>query len=143
MTLPPPSIEIGKESGQAKGSYLSAFWHGPVAKFACQSVSFKGIITCGFELTKGEYAVMLHLLSTGEELTALEIAQELSRDRTTVQRAVSSLTEKGILRRRQANRPQGGYTFLYSIRDKEELKRRILTIIQMWTDEVRREMTAW
>ena len=115
----------------------------PVATFACRSVSFKEIVTCGFELTRTEYTVMMHLLSNAEELTAREIAKDLGKDRTTVQRAVMSLTEKNILRRRQSNNPRGGYTFLYSIKDKERLKQRILSVIQRWTDEVRREMIAW
>ena len=114
-----------------------------MATFACCTISFKDIITCGFELSKGEFAVMMHLLPTGDELTAQEIAEELGKDRTTVQRAVSSLTDKGILRRRQMNRPKGGYTFLYSIRDKERLKERILLMVERWTNEVRHEVTAW
>lgn len=114
-----------------------------MAEFACRTVSFKGIVTCGFELSKTEYVVMMHLLSDAEELTAREIAKDLGRDRTTVQRAVMSLTEKNILRRRQSNNPRGGYTFFYSIKDKDRLKKRIIAIIERWTDEVRREMTAW
>ncbi|MDP7494085.1 MAG: helix-turn-helix domain-containing protein [Candidatus Undinarchaeales archaeon] len=115
----------------------------PIATFACRSVSFKGIVTCGFELSRTEYTVMMHLLSDAEELTASEIAKDLAKDRTTVQRAVMSLTGKNILRRRQSNNPRGGYTFFYSIKDKDQLKQRILDIIEQWTAEIRREMTAW
>ncbi len=86
---------------------------------------------------------MMHLLSDAEELTASEIAKDLAKDRTTVQRAVMSLTGKNILRRRQSNNPRGGYTFFYSIKDKDQLKQRILDIIEQWTAEIRREMTAW
>ncbi|MDP6626534.1 MAG: helix-turn-helix domain-containing protein [Methanopyri archaeon] len=114
-----------------------------MASFACRNVSFKEIVTCGFELTRTEYTVMMHLLSDAEELTASEIAKDLDRDRTTVQRAVMALSEKNILRRRQSNNPRGGFTFLYSIKDKERLKQRIIDIIERWTAEVRREMTAW
>ena len=114
-----------------------------MATFACRTVSFKEIVTCGFELSRTEYAVMMHLLSNAEELMAREIAKDLDKDRTTVQRAVMSLTEKNILRRRQSNNPRGGYTFFYSIKDKDQHKQRILGIIARWTDEVRKEMTAW
>lgn len=114
-----------------------------MVSFACKSISLEEIIKCGFQLTKTEYYVMMHLLATAEELTTQEIADDLKKERTTIQKAIKSLAEKRVVVRKQFNLEKGGYSFVYSIREKENLKMRILHMIDRWTSEVKKEVSNW
>ena len=64
-------------------------------------------------------------------------------DRSTVQKALKRLAEKNLVFRQQKNLSKGGYTFYYSIRDKDHIQERMLSIVSRWTDNVTKEISRW
>ena len=111
--------------------------------FACQDIEFKDLLRCSFHMNKTEYNIMVHLLRTENSYTATQIGKAMNLDRTTVQKAVKKLAEKDIVLRLQTNLEKGGYLFMYRIKDKEEIKQRMLKIVENWNNEVVNQIKKW
>jgi predicted transcriptional regulator len=111
--------------------------------FACKQIQLKDIITCSFELSKTEYNLFLFLLQEPEPLTIQAIAEKQSLERSTVQKAISKLHAKNLLKRRQLNVQNGGYRYLYSILDKEECRKRLIQIVDGWHAQVLDAVKKW
>ena len=67
----------------------------------------------------------------------------MSLDRTTVQKAIKQLAEKNLVKRLQINLDKGGYMFYYEIKNKTEIKQRMLDIVNKWHDGVQKEIKKW
>ena len=65
--------------------------------------------------------------------TAAEIGKKINLDRTTVQKAIKKLITEELAERIQVNLKERGYTFKYKIANKEEIKKRLFSIIRSWT----------
>ncbi len=91
----------------------------------CIDLSVSDLLACSLGLSKREVAVLLRLLESRGWLTISEIASRSRRDRSVVQRALASLSAKGVVERDQRNRPGGGYEYLYRAKGKKEIKRSI------------------
>ncbi len=100
--------------------------------FACRKIKIEEVIRCALALNRTEYQVLMFLFDKKEGFRVIEIAKNLGVDRTTVQKAIKSLLEKNLVKRSQKNLVRGGYIFLYSVKDKEEIKKRIIDIIEKW-----------
>jgi len=112
--------------------------------FACKKFDLKEIVKCSLGLTKSEFHLFEYLLmhsSTGFQ--SAELAKALKLDLTTVQKGVKNLYEKRILYRTQKNIDQGGYIYYYQIKNKEEVKKRIMGTIKNWVSKVESEMKEW
>jgi len=90
--------------------------------FSCKKISKEDLIKCSLALNKTEYNLLMFLLKKDKSLTAIQISEFMNLDRTTIQKAISNLVEKGLVKRKQKNISGGGYTFLYLIEDKKEIK---------------------
>ena len=64
--------------------------------FVCRIIALEDILKCSFSLNKTEIAIMKFLLEEKEELTIEEVMKKIRRDRTTIQRGVKRLFEKGL-----------------------------------------------
>ena len=104
--------------------------------FACKRINKEDLIRCSFSLNKTEYNVLMFLLENEEELSVAEIAKRMNLERTTVQKAVKSLVEKDLVRRKQLNMEKGSYVFIYKIKQKKEIKQKLKTIISGWSEKV-------
>ncbi|MGC9032075.1 MAG: helix-turn-helix domain-containing protein [Candidatus Woesearchaeota archaeon] len=111
--------------------------------FACKSISMEEIVRCGFKINKTEYKVLYQLLKAKSELTLNEIARELKKNRTTVQKGIKGLLEKKMISRRQMNLDNGGYVFVYKAHDKEKIKSDLLAIISKWKEAVDIAIRNW
>ena len=114
-----------------------------IASFACKNIDFAEIIKCSFNLNKTEYTLFLFLISSEKSKSIKEISNKLILDRSTIQKAIKSLTEKNVVKRIQTNLTTGGYLFSYIIKDKKELKKRILENINEWHDSVKKIILRW
>lgn len=114
-----------------------------IASFACKNIDFADIIKCSFNLNKTEYTLFLFLISSNESRSIKSLSTELSLDRSTIQKAIKSLTEKNIVKRIQTNLITGGYLFSYTIKDKNELKKKILKSINEWHNSVKKLILKW
>jgi predicted transcriptional regulator len=111
--------------------------------FACQDIEFSDLLRCSFALNKTEYNVMMFLLKIDKEFTATDLGKAMKHDRTTVQKALKKLAEKDLIFRHQINLDKGGYTFVYSIKNKGDIKARMTNLVEKWYDEVKLEISKW
>ncbi len=111
-----------------------------MVSFACKKVGMKDILKCSFNLNKSEYNLLQFLFGKDNSMTANEISEKLRLDRTTIQKAIKSLLEKGLVERKQENLPRGSYVFRYKAKPKEEIKSEAKTMIAKWCENVEREI---
>lgn len=111
--------------------------------FACNDIEFKDLLRCSFDLNKTEYNVLMFLLKTNKQFTAIKLGEIMQLDRTTVQKAIKMLTEKDLVSRHQENLDKGGYLFHYSIKNKDDIKERMEKIVEKWHEEVIKEIKRW
>ncbi len=100
--------------------------------FSCKRISQEELIRCSFNLNKTEYNVLMFMLKRGEIFTVSQISKVIKLDRTTIQKAIKSLVDKKLVKKRQKNLPKGGYTFFYKINNKNEIKDRMKEITYKW-----------
>lgn len=98
----------------------------------CKRMDSKELIKCTFDLTKTELRIFLFLLKLNASVPSIEISKKIGLDRTTIQKSLKKLLEKKIIDRRQNNLDNGGYVFLYSVKQKEPLKEQMKQIIDEW-----------
>jgi predicted transcriptional regulator len=100
--------------------------------FSCKKISKEDLIKCAFALNKTEYNLLMFLLKKDKRFTAIQISELMKLDRTTIQKAISQLVDKELVKRKQKNISGGGYTFLYLIEDRKEIKSKIKEVIRKW-----------
>ena len=100
--------------------------------FSCKKISKEDLIKCAFALNKTDYNLLMFLLKEDKSFTSIQISELMQLDRTTIQKAVTHLVDKELVKRKQRNISGGGYTFLYLIEDKKEIKNKIKEVIRKW-----------
>jgi len=100
--------------------------------FSCKKISKEDLIKCSLALNKTEYNLLIFLLKKDKSFTATQISELMELDRTTIQKAITRLVDKELVKRKQINISGGGYTFLYLIEDKKEIKNKIKEVIHKW-----------
>lgn len=112
--------------------------------FACKKIELEEVVRCSLNLSRADYKLMSFLMDCDcKEFNTKELSKRLKIDLTTAQRSVKSLYEKGIISRLQKNLYSGGYVFVYKIKNKHEIKTKILTIIQNWSKGVEEKIKKW
>jgi len=101
-------------------------------EFSCKKISKEDLIKCTFALNKTEYNLLIFLLQKEKKYTTIQISELMELDRTTIQKAIKNLVDKELVKKTQKNISGGGYTFLYLIGDKTEIKDKIKEVIQKW-----------
>ena len=81
--------------------------------------SFEDVMACVFGVQAHEVRTYEALLDTPES-TVEELAAELDRDRSNVNRSLSTLREKGLASRRRRLLDGGGHVYQYSATPREE-----------------------
>lgn len=141
------AIEICKESG-INAIYNACFIVDGLSgnpnmgkvTFACKKITHEELIRCSFDLNKTEYNVLMFLLKDGESSEASEIGNRMGLERSTVQKAISGLWEKNLVRRTRRNLPKGGYTYIYRVEQKDGIKSRMEKIVYDWYKGVKKEI---
>lgn len=111
--------------------------------FACKQIDFKELVQCSFELNKTEYDLFMFLLSSKENLCVSSISKLLKKDRTTIQKAVKKLLQKELVLKHQVNLENGGYVYVYNIRDKQLIRNKLLNIVESWYKQVVNYVDKW
>ncbi len=106
--------------------------------FSCKKISKKDLIKCTFDLNKTEYNLLLFLFGKNKKYTVFQISKNMELDRTTIQKAIKILVIKNLIRRTQRNISKGGYTFLYEINNKNQIKKRIKKMVYTWYKGIER-----
>ena len=107
---------------------------------SCGKVETERLLRCLLNLTRTEYRVLTALMK--QEMDAKSLAALLDLDRSTVQKALMSLVERGLVRRRKVGLPRGGYKFLYRSLSPEEMKSLLNDAIRRWCESLSRELSV-
>ena len=111
--------------------------------FACKKFDLGEVIKCSLGLTKSEFRIVEHLMKMGGEFRSDELSSFLGLDKSTIQRSLKSLHQKGILFRGQENKAGGGYVYFYRLKDKEDLRQKIISIIHNWVSVFDEKIEKW
>ena len=108
--------------------------------FACKRFDLNEVIRCSLSLTKTEFKILKWLMERKRDQSSYKISKSLRIGLSTSQKAIKNIYQKGLITRRQKNLEKGGYIFVYSVKDKDFLKKRVLEIIHNWVDKVEKEI---
>lgn len=112
--------------------------------FACKQFKLDEVIKCGLGLAKADYKLLEYLMKhTTDWYTTEQLAKTMNLNLSTIQRSVKKLYERDILQRNQQNLDNGGYIFIYKIKDKSHIKKRLMEIVQNWVKKVDLELNHW
>ncbi|VVC04223.1 Sugar-specific transcriptional regulator TrmB [Candidatus Bilamarchaeum dharawalense] len=110
---------------------------------SCIDLSVKDLLQCSFGLSKQEVSIFINLLGRKDWVTVAEISKIAKRDRSVVQRALTSLVDKTLVERDQKNKLGGGYEFLYRTKDKKMIKNAILEKSRAFSLMVQGQIRQW
>jgi len=112
--------------------------------FACKKFDIREIIRCIFNLTKTEFKIVEYLMeNTNSEVTSQKISKIFKIGLSTSQKAINKIAKKELIKRSQKNLLKGGYVFVYSIKQKRILKKKILEIINNGVWKVEKRVQQW
>lgn len=92
------------------------------------------VIECAFGIQEHEIRTFFALMAAPGS-TVSELAEELERDRSNVNRSLSTLFEKGIIDRERRLLEGGGYVYQYFAVPLTELRPRMHRAIDVWTEQ--------
>ncbi|EMA60257.1 helix-turn-helix domain-containing protein [Halorubrum lipolyticum] len=106
------------------------------------SPSFEHVLSCVFGVRDHESRTYLTLLDHPGS-TVAELAQTLDRDRSNVNRSLSTLREKGLVERRRRLLDSGGYVYQYTAIPVPEAKERLHGALDEWVEGVHAAIDAF
>lgn len=106
------------------------------------SKEIKKILRCSFDLTGLEVDVTLMLPPGG--MRVKEIQQILKKDRTTIQKSLKILVDKGLIFRESKCCVQGkrGRYFVYKSLEREEIRKKVLANIDRWYESLQESVKS-
>jgi predicted transcriptional regulator len=93
------------------------------------------LLQCVFNLTPCEVQVYRMLLIEGY-LTANEVAERLGRSPNSAYRFLRSLQSSKLVFKKQRNRKEGGYYYVYWAADPEDVRRRLYEFREEWNKKI-------
>jgi len=106
------------------------------------SPSFEHVLSCVFGVRDHESRTYLTLLDHPGS-TVAELAETLDRDRSNVNRSLSTLREKGLVERRRRLLDSGGYVYQYTAIPVPEAKKRLHGALDEWVEGVHAAIDAF
>jgi len=97
--------------------------------------SFQHVMACVFGIQQHESRTYLVLLDSPGS-TVEELADELDRDRSNVNRSLTTLLEKGLVERQRRLLDPGGYVYQYDATPLPEAKELLHGALDEWVDSV-------
>ena len=96
---------------------------------------FRDVMTCVFDIQDHETRTYLALLDYPGS-TVEELAEELDRDRSNVNRSLTTLMEKGLAERERRLLDPGGYVYQYTATPLPEAKAMLHEALDQWAEVV-------
>ena len=106
------------------------------------SPSFEHVLSCVFGIRDHESRTYLTLIEYRGS-TVAELADALDRDRSNVNRSLSTLREKGLVERRRRLLDSGGYVYQYTAIPVPEAKRLLHDALDEWVAGVHESIDAF
>lgn len=88
------------------------------------------LLCCAFGLRNTELDVYFSLISGLR--TVEEVAEKIGKDRSTIQRVLNGLHEKGLVIRESKKIPRGGYFYEYHAEASDTIRDQILAQLEEW-----------
>ena len=92
---------------------------------------FNDVIRCVFKIKDYEIEVYFYLLDHPES-TIAEVSESLKKDRSSIQRSIQTLMDKGMINRKFRVLGVGGFTDIYIALSLEETKKIMERELQIW-----------
>jgi len=94
----------------------------------------KKLLKVLYNLSSSETEVLYYLCD--QEADASKIAEDIGKDRSTVQRYLSKLQSTGLLKRESVvEEGKRGRSYVYKVPDKEKMKETIIERMNEWEEE--------
>jgi predicted transcriptional regulator len=106
-------------------------------KTPCTTWTLDSLMACIFGIKVSDVRVYFDILKNGPSKIN-DIAERVSRDRSTVQRAVQNLLNAGLVKRKQVNIKDGGYYYVYEAIPFEETKKIIKATMEEWCNNMKK-----
>ncbi len=103
---------------------------------------FEAVMSCVFSIHEHETRTYLSLLERPSS-TVEELADALDRDRSNVNRSLSTLLDAGLATRERRLLDPGGYVYQYTATPLPEAKRTLHEALDTWTETVHEEIDAF
>lgn len=96
---------------------------------------FQHVMECVFDVQSHESRTYLVLLDVPGS-TVAELAEDLGRDRSNVNRSLGTLVEKGLVERERRLLDSGGYVYQYTAVPLPEARGRMHEAVEEWSRQV-------
>jgi predicted transcriptional regulator len=104
--------------------------------------SFQHVLACVFGIQSHESRTYLTLLDSPGS-TVAELAEVLDRDRSNVNRSLTTLMDKGLAERQRRLLDPGGYVYQYTATELPEAKRMLHDALDEWVEHVHASIDAY
>ncbi|MFW6383846.1 MAG: helix-turn-helix domain-containing protein [Halodesulfurarchaeum sp.] len=94
------------------------------------------LLECLYDLNDLDRRVYRRLASAGDPLTVDELAEAVSRERSTVYRSVQRLLQFGLVQKEQVNYDRGGYYHVYRITAPDDVADEMQAKLNDWYAEI-------
>lgn len=111
------------------------------SKMQLDSLNKNELICCLLGLNELEGKVFLFLLQNPNS-RIVKISGSLGKHRTSVQKTVTQLINRGMIMRKTVNLRRG-YNFIYYPISKEKIKDSLLKDVEIWSDLVKERIMEW
>lgn len=105
------------------------------ARMHTEDPDFERVMECVFGTQRHEIRAFF-ALANAPGSTVAELADELDRDRSNVNRSLSTLFEKGIIERERRLLEGGGYVYQYFAIPLPEMRARMHRSVDEWIEQV-------
>ncbi|NJD75915.1 MAG: winged helix-turn-helix transcriptional regulator [Candidatus Methanoperedens sp.] len=93
--------------------------------------NFNDVMRCVFKIKDYEIEVYFYILDHPES-TITEISEFLKKDRSSIQRSLQTLMDKGMIKRKFRVLGLGGFTYIYTATPLDETKKIMGQELQVW-----------
>ena len=103
-----------------------------IHEYMQQGIECEELLECLHGLKSLDTECFLVLNETGEAMTVDEIAERVDRERSTAYRSVQRLLDHDLVEKEQVNYEQGGYYYVYTPRDTDEVVGDLQQVLNQW-----------
>ena len=101
-----------------------------------EDVDIKYILRCILRLSPTEVEIYYLLQNKAKEpMTVAEIAKEMNKSRSTIERSLVKLVQLGLIARRPVLAKNGGYTYVYYTKPIDYVKQKLLQLVNAYYEK--------
>jgi len=110
--------------------------------FTCKKVALKDLVQCNYNLNDSEYLIFAELMKTKKGLSVKELVERIEKDRTTVQKILTKLTNRSLVMKRQMNLERG-FMFIYFSKNRDEIVSEMEENINAYFNSIKISLEKW